>query len=825
MVVVLNTGNILDLNFIKTYDIDGLILGWHGGQDGARALVDVITGYISPSGKLPMTIPSDLSVYPALKDFGHKERLYYQEDIYVGYRFYETFYPDKVLYAFGYGLSYTTFNINLINTKKDNNEIMFCFNVENRGIYSGKEVIELYVELPQGKLGKPKYTLAGFIKTNNIKPNEKEELSITINLEKLSSYDDAGYISKSAYVLEKGLYKFYYGTSVKNSQLGFEFKLDEFIVVEQLKEAMRPNRALKRIKPNRINGAYSIEYEYAPIREKSYEVGLNILEAIVEIHKDLAMIDVYKDPSLIDTFVHSLEDEDLFDIVFGEGMSSLKVTSGTASAFGGITNTLQSKGIPAVCCADGPSGIRMDSGGIATSLPNGTLIASTFNPNLIEDLYYLEAQELKAYDIDILLGPGMNIQRHPLNGRNFEYFSEDPLLTGIMASSVVRGLQRGGTFGAMKHFAANNQETSRTLVNSIVSERALREIYLKGFEIAVKESDAQVIMTSYNPINDIWTASHYELNTQILREEWGFKGIVMTDWWAQMNDWGQSPSKSNIRAMVQAQNDLYMVVPNVKTYEHNLKSDYESGRIKRTEIERVAKNIIRFVLKTPAFKKQNNIEIDNTFEIKPWYTVNQLRYSYPYIKYNNHVLDVTIQDERLKQTESFDLVESNDSVDYALLSNGEVTLYNFGIKTKPSNDLMAKILENIKVSKTYNLKEKYWEPVHIKLTDYSYSNSKKKVEFNDLHKDLLVVYHIKPKVYGKYIVEFEISSLEPNETQMPFSVYVDAVNAQTLTTNGTNGQKVIVKAFLLIDVFNRFISLKFHKTGLRLHKITIMKHG
>src|SRR5699024_7636431 len=273
--------------------------------------------------------------------------------------------------------------------------------------------------------------------------------------------------------------------------------------------------------------------------------------------------------------------EDLFHIVRGEGMSSPKVTPGIAGAFGGITEELKQLGILVAGCADGPSGIRMDSGTSAFSIPNGTALSCSFNEELSRELFEFMGLELRKNRIDSLLGPGINIHRNPLNGRNFEYFSEDPLLTGKMTVAQLKGMAKYDVTGTIKHFSCNNQEHSRNYANAILSERALREIYLKGFEMAVKEGNASSIMTSYGPINGLWTASNYDLLTTILREEWGFDGIVMTDWWAKGNDEGETGSRKNISAMIRSQNDLYMVTRDAKLHaiDTNAAEELDMGKV------------------------------------------------------------------------------------------------------------------------------------------------------------------------------------------------------------------------------------------------------
>lgn len=295
-------------------------------------------------------------------------------------------------------------------------------------------------------------------------------------------------------------------------------------------------------------------------------------------------------------------------------MSSPLVTPGTASAFGGVSDSLLGYGIPVACTSDGPSGIRMDSGLQATQVAIGTLLAATWNAELVEELYVLEGQELLSNDIDTLLGPGLNIRRSPLNGRNFEYFSEDPLISGIFAAACTRGIMKGGSNATLKHFLCNNQEKHRSKVDAVVSERALREIYLKGFEIAVKQGGANSVMTSYNPVNGHWAASNYDLNTTILRGEWGFKGIVMTDWWAIMNDvvHGGPADRKYTNWMVRAQNDLYMVVSNygaeINAYEDNTLESLDNGTLIRGELQRSAMNICEFLMHAPVFSRDQIIE-------------------------------------------------------------------------------------------------------------------------------------------------------------------------------------------------------------------------
>ena len=305
----------------------------------------------------------------------------------------------------------------------------------------------------------------------------------------------------------------------------------------------------------------------------------------------------------MDRFIAQLSDEELCQIVRGEGMGSPRVTAGTASAFGGVTEMLSAYGIPAACCSDGPSGMRLDCGTKAFSLPIGTMLAATFNPPLITSLFRCVGMEMIANKVDCLLGPGMNIHRHPLNGRNFEYFSEDPLLTGKLAAAELAGLHSVGVEGTVKHCCGNNQETNRHFLDSAVSERALREIYLEGFRIAVTEGKARAIMTTYSSVNGLWTAGSYDLCTRIIRDEWGFDGFLMTDWWANINERGCEPDKTDLAAMVRAQNDVYMVCADCAEHDDNLAQALADGSLTRAELQRSASNICRFLLHTHAMRR------------------------------------------------------------------------------------------------------------------------------------------------------------------------------------------------------------------------------
>lgn len=612
VVLLLNVGNIIDMTDINRIAPDAVLYVWQGGMTGGKGTADVLTGKVSPSGKLPDTIAYKASDYPSDAYFGReKNRDIYAEDIYVGYRYFETFAKEKVLYPFGFGLSYTEFEIKTEKAEITEGAVKLSVLVKNIGSYKGKEVIEVYCEAPQGKLGKAARVLCGFEKTRELVPQEEQVVEIAVDISKLASYDDSGVTgNKSCYVLEAGEYKFYVGSDVRSAEYACSFEQGEDLVTERLTQSLAPVESFERIKPVCEGGAFSIGREAVPVSEVD-ESARRLEKLPKEIaytgDKGIKLWDVKNGKNTMDEFIAQLSDYDLSCIIRGEGMGSPRVTAGTASAFGGVSENLNGFGIPAGCCSDGPSGMRLDCGTRAFSLPNGTMIASSFNKELTRELFTLMGLEMAANKVDCLLGPGMNIHRHPLNGRNFEYFSEDPFLTGKMEAAELKGMAGAGVTGTIKHFCANNRETNRHFIDSVVSERAIREIYLKGFEIAVKEGGASSVMTTYGRVNGLWTAGNFDLNTVILREEWGFKGFTMTDWWANINVRGKEPDKTDLAAMARAQNDVYMVCPDGEKNDDNTIAALENGGIERCELQRNAANICGFLLHTNALKRAEGI--------------------------------------------------------------------------------------------------------------------------------------------------------------------------------------------------------------------------
>lgn len=605
-VVVLNVGNIIDMSWVKKYHPQAVLYAWQGGQEGGNGVADVLTGKVCACGKLTDTIAQSIEDYPSTENFGDPFKNYYKEDIYVGYRYFETFAKDKVLYPFGYGLSYTSFGIKAEILKNSEEELTVAAEVVNTGAVKGKEVVQVYAKVPQGKLGNPARRLIGFAKTGELKPGEKEEVVIVIPKYDLTSYDDSGVTGhKSCYVLEEGTYEIFVGSDVRSAESAGCYE-EKFRVVEKLQEACAPVEKFSRMKAVLMpDGSYQSVTEKVPVRtvDPQERRKQNLPETLAYTgDKGYKLVDVLDGKVSMENFVAQISEEDLIAMFRGEGMCSPKVTPGTAAAFGGVTESMKALGIPVGCCADGPSGIRMDCGTKAFSLPNGTALGCTFNTELVSDLYEMTGKELRLNKIDSLLGPGMNIHRNPLNGRNFEYISEDPLLTGRICAAQVKAMAKSGIGSTIKHFCGNNQEVGRSTSDSVMSERCLREIYLKGFEMAVREGGARSVMTTYGSVNGLWTAGSYDLCTTILRKEWGFEGIVMTDWWAKSNYEGHQAEVQVKAPMVAAQNDIYMVVSDAKANPE--KDDVEemlhAGKLTLGELQRNGANILGFLLKSPS---------------------------------------------------------------------------------------------------------------------------------------------------------------------------------------------------------------------------------
>ncbi|MDO5137857.1 MAG: glycoside hydrolase family 3 C-terminal domain-containing protein [Oscillospiraceae bacterium] len=556
-IVILNTC-VIDATFLD--EIPGIqaavLMGLPGMQAG-HALADVLTGKKNPAGKLTDTWARKYSDYPASATFslndGDPHQEDYNEDIFVGYRYFDTF-GIEPLYPFGYGLSYTDFELNFTGFEADWDKVCIKIAVRNTGDVSGREVAQVYVTAPEGRLTKPYQELKGFAKTCELAPGETEELTIEIPTGSLASYDE----EKAAFVMEAGDYLFHIGNSSRNTFTAAILKLDAEAVTLQLRNELQPDHSLDRlVAPKRDDenctpgycaeicaadcvtadrACRTVEAEERAANRKRFDDAPEDRKA--------TLIDVKEGRVSMESFINSLEPEVLLKLVTGianetpyEAEKRLDIdvhkVNGPSSS-GELTSLfVESLGIPNFKMTDGPSGLHL--GFCQTTCnPVGMVIAQTFDREEAKLSGVSIGKELAFYHQAVILGPGMNIHRDPLCGRNFEYFSEDPLLTGAMGTEITRGVQRTPGVGvSIKHFCCNNQEEDRASGNSTVSERALREIYLKGFEMTVKEADPMTIMTSYNCLNGTHTSSRYDLLTEVVRGEWGFKGLIMTDWGSQ----------------------------------------------------------------------------------------------------------------------------------------------------------------------------------------------------------------------------------------------------------------------------------------------------
>lgn len=594
VIAVLNVGGIVDTKWFKDCDeIQSVLMAWQGGMEGGLAAADVLCGDVNPSGKLSNTYAKELEDYPSTANF-HESAFYvdYTEDIYVGYRYFETIpgAAQKVNYPFGYGLSYTKFSCEVTGASEENGAITILAEVTNIGKTAGKEVIQLYYGAPQGKLGKPTKVLGAFKKTRLLQPQERQILILKLPVAQMASYDDLGKVCKSAYVLEAGTYVFYVGNNVRDAaKIAFTYEVKENTVTEQLSEKAAPYHLAKRML---ADGSYEElpqrEYveEEGLLRQDKYSIGLPCPDTRHEKGIDfLDMIDpkgvgfedVADGKMTLDAFMELLSLDECIGLLGGQP------NRGCADTFG--MGNIPKYRVPNVMTADGPAGLRIRpwAGVTTTAWPCATLLASTWDEELVEKVGEAGGKEVKENNISIWLTPACNIHRSPLCGRNFEYYSEDPYLAGKAGAAMVRGIQSQHVGASVKHFAANNKETNRKDSDSRVSERALREIYLKQFEIIVKESHPYTIMSSYNLLNGVHTSENKELLTGILREEWGFDGVVTTDWWTFGEHYRET----------KAGNDIKMA----SGYPERVKEAYEKGFISEDEIRLSARRILNMILK------------------------------------------------------------------------------------------------------------------------------------------------------------------------------------------------------------------------------------
>ena len=595
IIVVMNVGGMVDTQWFFGDDaIQSVLMAWQGGMEGGTAAAELLCGIGNPSGKLADTFAKRLEDYPSTENF-HESDDYvdYTEDIYVGYRYFETIpgAAERVNYPFGYGLSYTEFHWDILSAEQIGESIRIVVAVKNTGKFAGKEVIQVYAGAPRGKLGKANRSLVAFQKTSLLQPGETQELTLEFPIYAMASYDDLGKVAKSAYVLEKGKYTFYVGNSVRNTAaLDDLFSLTEDRIVQQLSAKLTPKGLKKRLL---ADGSY----EALPVSEKSPEtweqmpaLALEELETVYpktrsnilrprdrdkrEIHW---FDEVAEGKITLDEFVAQLTDEDICYLLSGQPNLGVANTQG----FG----NLPAYGVPNAMTSDGPAGVRIhrECGVYTTAFPCVTQVCCTWNTELSYAIGEAGAKELKENNLAAWLTPAINIHRSPLCGRNFEYYSEDPCLAGAMAGSFVQGVQSQKVSACVKHFALNNKETNRKDSDSRVSERAAREIYLKAFEMVVKMAAPWYIMSSYNLINGVRASENRELLEDILRTEWGFDGMVSTDWHTHSEQFKE----------VKAGNDLRMPAG----FPDRLKEAMERGLISREEMEISAKRILGVLLK------------------------------------------------------------------------------------------------------------------------------------------------------------------------------------------------------------------------------------
>ncbi len=569
VIIVINSGAVIDCEYFAENDrINAVLFAWQGGMEGGSALADIICGDETPSGKLADTIAKSYDCYPTKEDFWECfDHVDYSDDIYVGYRYFETIpgAASHVRYPFGFGLSYTSFELNEIMCFAHSDKINVVLNIKNTGAVCGKEVAQVYFSAPQGKLGKPSKVLAAFRKTKLLAPGETESIFLSFPVSQMASFDDLGKIAKASYVLEKGNYSFFVGTSVRNTvKADFEFTVAEDTVTEKLESRCKPWKLAKRMLSDGT-------FENLPMGEAEYYYG-EVADSNAKTPENDVIFDKVGTEITMAEFVKQLTIDELCFLVGGQPPTGVANTG----CFGGLSRL----NIPAVPTADGPAGLRLEpkTGIPTTAWPCATLLACTWNTELIEEVGAGGGSELRENNLGVWLAPALNIHRDPLCGRNFEYYSEDPLLAGKCSAAAVRGIQSQKAAVSIKHFACNNKEANRFASDSRLSERALREIYLKPFEFCVKEADPWTLMSSYNLINGLHTSESYELLTCILRDEWGFKGMVVTDWGV----------KNRPIIEVKAGNDMKMHCG----YPDELKEAYEKGELTRADLEKCVTRIL-----------------------------------------------------------------------------------------------------------------------------------------------------------------------------------------------------------------------------------------
>ncbi|MDR3201856.1 MAG: glycoside hydrolase family 3 C-terminal domain-containing protein, partial [Bifidobacteriaceae bacterium] len=648
IIVAINAGNQIDMSWVSQFNnIKGMLAVWQGGQEAGYSLARIIAGDENPSGKLPDTWAYELTDYPSTGQFGYGvNNPIYQEDIFLGYRYFETFAQDRVLYPFGFGLSYTSFQIDTGAVTSTGGRISIPVTVTNTGARAGKEVVQVYHGAPQGALGKASRSLIAYAKTGLLAPGATESLTLSFPISEMASYDDAGKTgNKSAWVLEAGDYPLYVGNSVRAPQASV-YRQAALQITKQEVETLAALVGFNRWHAQ-DDGSGGVELvKNDPVPTTTNAVVAARMRAAVEatpefaqtaVDQGIKLIDVYNDPSKMNAFIAQMTPQELAWLTTGAGtMDAPTSVLGSAGVYGGYIPELQKYGIPSLTLTDGPSGIRISAA--VTQLSIGTALAATWNDKLVEDLYAGVGREMIRNGSTALLAPGMDMHRNPLGGRNFEYMSEDPLLTGNIGAAFIRGLEGVGAGATPKHFALNEQETARGSGNSAVSERAQREIYLRAFEIAIKASDPSHLMTAYNQISGHFCNRNWQLTTSILRDEWGYNGLVMSDWGgvgSGQDPTGLSSGPARLRA---GMNLLEQGSPGDTTILNSLNhtgTAPSSGLwLRMGELQQNVKTILNVALKTTKFRDEHGLPRHTyaTGEYNPtyrWFAVDQVEQTVP----------------------------------------------------------------------------------------------------------------------------------------------------------------------------------------------------
>ncbi len=592
--VLLNAGSIVDLSWVKRdARIGAALFLWMAGMEGGSAAADLLFGQRCPEGKLPDTFAESFDAYPYAEGFYASDKYVdYTEDIYVGYRYFETLpgAAEKVVYPFGFGLSYTAFEPGEAKLQREGDRFTLTQPVKNCGGRAGRETLFVFVSQPQGRLGKPAKSLVGFAKTALLQPGETETLSVSFTAYELASYDDLGKVAASAYVLEAGEYRILTGTDVRCAREVYAWQEPEDRVLKQLtpqavphalKARLRPDGSLEPLPTDAViperdydEAAFKRDHHSASPLENNFGRTAKTGELLPKVP---AFDEVIRGNMSLEEFIAGISDEELCWMTGGQPARGIANTCG-------MGNNDYWK-IPNIMTCDGPCGVRIrpECRVTTTAFPSTTLLAASFDRELLEEVGKAIAAEALENNMGMLLAPGINIHRNPLCGRNFEYYSEDPLVAGLLSAAFVRGAQQMQAAGCVKHFACNNKETLRRGSDSRLSERALREIYLKGFELCIREADPWTLMVSYNIINGTQATENADTLTHILREEWGYTGLVMTDW----------RTNGDYPAEIAAGIDVKMPYGDPA----EMITALAEGRISRKELERAVGHLLQLFLK------------------------------------------------------------------------------------------------------------------------------------------------------------------------------------------------------------------------------------